>query len=135
MTDCVFCKIINKEIPTEVVYDCDDVIAFMDVKPIVRGHVLVVPKVHSVDLLDTSDEVMTHLMHDVKKVGEAVLKATKAPGMTISTNKGAAAGQSVFHLHFHLIPRFPKDGLTGWPHQEVEAKSRAEIAAEIKKYL
>ena len=135
MTDCVFCKIIKKEVPTEVVYDCDDVIAFMDVKPIVRGHVLVVPKVHSADLLDTDDDVMVHLMHDVKKVGKAVMKAMKAEGMTITTNKGEASGQSVFHLHFHLIPRFAKDGLKGWAHQEVEAKTRADAAEEIKKHL
>ncbi len=135
MTDCIFCKIISKEIPTEVVYDCDDVIAFMDVKPVVRGHVLVVPKVHSADLLDTDDEVMVHLMHDVKKVGKAVMKAMKAEGMTITTNKGKASGQSVFHLHFHLIPRFVKDGLKGWDHNEVAPQTRAEAAAEIKKHL
>ncbi len=135
MTDCVFCKIISKEIPTEVVYDCDDVIAFMDIRPVVRGHVLVVPKVHSADLLETEDEVMVHLMHDVKKVGKAVMKAVNAEGLVVSTNKGVAAGQSVFHLHFHLIPRFAKDGLVGWPHKEVEPKSRADVAAEIKKHL
>lgn len=135
MTDCIFCKIISKEIPTEVVYDCDDVIAFMDVKPVVRGHVLVVPKVHSADLLETDDEVMVHLMHDVKKVGNAVMKAMNATGMVISTNKGKAAGQSVFHLHFHLIPRFDQDGLVGWPHHEVEPQTRQEAAEEIKKHL
>src|SRR3989344_4151927 len=100
MTDCVFCKIINKEIPSDVVYDCDDVMAFMDIRPVSRGHVLVVPKVHTADLMETPDEVLVHFMHDVKKVADAVQKAVKADGLTISTNKGEAAGQTVFHLHF-----------------------------------
>lgn len=135
MTDCVFCKIINREIPADVIYDCDDVVAFMDIRPVSRGHLLVVPKVHTSNLLETADEILVHFMHDVKKVAEAAQKAMKADGMTISTNIGEAAGQTVFHLHFHIIPRYAKDGLVPWPHRDVEPKTRAELASAIKQEL
>lgn len=135
MTDCIFCKIIAGEIPSDKVYEDDAVLAFMDIRPVSRGHVLVVPKIHSANILETEDEVAAVVLKQTKKITAAVNKAVGADGFTISTNIGEAAGQTVFHLHFHVIPRSAKDGLKPWPHQEIAPKTRAEIAAEIKKHL
>lgn len=135
MTDCLFCKIVNKEIPADVVYEDEDVLAFLDIKPVSRGHTLVVPRKHSRDFLSTEDELLEALIPKIKKVGSAILKAVNAEGMNISTNHGAAAGQVIFHLHFHLIPRFRNDQLKPWPHSESEPETRNVLAEQIKRLL
>lgn len=135
MEDCIFCKIIAGEIPSDKVYEDEQVLAFLDIKPVNRGHLLVIPKIHSTDLLSVEDEALKDLMPKVKKIGAAAMKAMNAQGINISTNNGRAAGQIIFHLHFHLIPRFANDNLPPWPHHDSEPKTRAEIAAEIKKQL
>lgn len=132
---CIFCKIVAGEIPSDKVYEDDEVMAFLDIRPISRGHSLVVTKKHFPDFLSTDDSALENLIPKIKKIASAVMKSVKADGVNISTNHGAAAGQVVFHLHFHLIPRFTSDHLAPWPHQESEPTSRAEIAQEIKKHL
>ena len=133
--DCLFCKIVNGDIASEKVYEDDTIFAFMDMKPVSRGHVLVVPKKHSNDLLSTDDEVLEKFLPSVKKLAGIIVKAVNAVGINISSNNGAAAGQSVFHLHFHLIPRFGNDNLPAWPHHLTEHKTRAEVAELIRKNL
>lgn len=133
--DCIFCKIVAGEIPSEKIYEDKDVVAFMDIRPVSRGHALVVPKNHSKDILETDESDLHKVILAARKISDAITKATKAEGFTISTNRGEAAGQTVFHLHFHIIPRFRKDGLQPWPHQESEPKTRAEIAKKIKGML
>ena len=135
MTGCLFCKIIVGEIPSDKVYEDDSVLAFLDIKPVGRGHVLVVPKAHTSDLLSADDEVLKDLIPKVKKIAQATMKAVNASAINVSTNNGAASGQIIFHLHFHLIPRFSNDGLSAWPHHDSESKTRAEIAELIKKNL
>lgn len=135
MTDCIFCKIVAGVIPSDKIYEDEDVFAFMDIRPVARGHALVVPKKHSEDFLSTGDQVLEDMIPKVKKIAGAVMKAVNADGINVSTNHGAAAGQIIFHLHFHIIPRFNKDGLEPWPHQESEPKTRQEIAEIIKKNL
>ena len=131
-SNCIFCRIIAGEIPSEKVYEDDSVMAFLDIKPVSRGHVLVIPKNHSADLLSADNETLKDLMPKVKQISQAVMKAVNAQGINVSTNNGAAAGQIIFHLHFHLIPRYSKDGLPPWPHHEVELKTRTELAEKIK---
>jgi histidine triad (HIT) family protein len=135
MTDCVFCKIISGEIPADKIYEDDSVVAFLDIKPVSRGHTLVVPKKHTNDFLSTDDETLKGLIVKVKKIADAVMLGVGAQGINVSTNHGAAAGQIIFHLHYHLIPRFSNDSLPPWPHQDSEAKTRSEIASEIKKRI
>ena len=134
-SDCIFCKIIANEIPSDKVYEDDNVVAFLDIKPVSRGHVLVVPKKHSADLLSVDDETLGVLMPIVKKIGQATMDAVNAQGINITTNNGAASGQVIFHLHFHLIPRFSNDNLTPWPHHDSEQKTRTEIAEAVRKQL
>ena len=132
---CIFCKIVNKEIPADIIYEDDKIVAFLDIHPVSRGHLLVIPKNHTNDILETDDATAADMIHKSKKLADAVVKAVNADGFTISTNNGLAAGQTVFHLHFHLIPRFSNDNLPPWPHHEIEPKTRAEIAERIRKQL
>lgn len=135
MTDCVFCKIISRDIPSEIVYEDADVVAFMDIRPVTRGHALVVPKKHSKDILETDETDLHKTIVAARKISAAIIRTVGAEAFTISTNRGEAAGQTVFHLHFHIIPRFAKDGLKPWPHQASEPQTRKEIAEAIKKNL
>jgi histidine triad (HIT) family protein len=135
MSDCIFCKIASKEIPADIIFEDDKVVAFMDASPVTKGHALLIPKSHSSDLPGTPDEDLASLIIYAKKIAVGVVKAIPAAGFNTSINTGAAAGQTVFHTHFHIIPRFANDGLKSWPHLESEPKTRAEMAAEIKKFL
>mgnify|MGYP001550706833 CR=1 FL=1 len=135
MADCLFCRIVAGEIPADKIYEDPTVLAFMDIRPVARGHALVIPKTHSEDLLSTDDRVLGDFLPKVKKIADAVMRAVGAEGVNITTNHGRAAGQVVFHLHFHIIPRFTADGLRAWPHHDSEPQSRQEIAGAIKKFL
>lgn len=100
----VFAKIIAKEIPAQIIYEDERVIAFKDIKPLRTGHFLVVPKAFSENLFDISDEDLTYL---IKKARELAVKETKAlgiSGFSIQINNGKEAGQEVFHTHIHVIP-------------------------------
>jgi histidine triad (HIT) family protein len=133
--DCVFCKIVSGEIPADKIYEDENVLAFMDIRPVSRGHALVIPKKHSADITETDDKDLHFTIEAARKVAIAIEKAMNAEGFTISTNRGEAAGQTVFHLHFHVIPRYRKDGLPPWPHQETAPQTRKEIANLIKQNL
>jgi histidine triad (HIT) family protein len=133
--DCIFCKIVNKEQEANIIYEDEQVLSFLDIGPVSRGHALVIPKPHSKDILDAEEKDLQQTLIASRRIADAIMKATGAEGFTISTNRGEAAGQTVFHLHFHLIPRYRRDGLVPWPHQKSEPKSRAELAELIKKHL
>lgn len=133
--DCLFCKIIASEIPSDKIYEDENVFAFMDIRPVSRGHALVVPKNHSRDILEADEHDLHRTLVVARRIADAIIKATGAEGFTISTNRGEVAGQTVFHLHFHIIPRYQKDGLQPWPHQELEPKIQAQIAEKIIKQL
>lgn len=135
MDDCIFCKIANKEIPAEIFYEDEHTIAFIDIRPVSKGHSLVIPKKHFIDLLATDTDVLAAMMETVKKVGQGVMAATGATGFNLGVNTKAAAGQVVFHTHFHIIPRYAHDGLKMWPHSEAEPKTRAQMAEEFKKFV
>ncbi len=135
MEECIFCKIINGEIPSSKVYEDNKVIAFLDTAPVNKGHTLVLPKEHHKDILDTPAETLTELMKVSKKVAKAVMKATGAEGFNLGVNNGKIAGQLVMHLHFHIMPRFENDGLKLWPGKEYEGNERDEIAEKIRSLL
>src|SRR3989344_2402791 len=112
ISDCLFCKIIRKEVPTEIIYEDNSIIAFLDHLPSNKGHTLVLPKIHSKNLLEDSNETSKEMGVAVKKIGNAVMKATNAEGINIISNIGAVAGQAVFHTHVHIVPRFKDDGIS-----------------------
>lgn len=110
MSDCIFCKIIAKEIPATVVHEDNDVLVFMDIGPIVKGHALVISKKHYDPVTETPDEMVAKLHVVAKRIADAQMNGLAADGVNIMQNNGAAAGQEVAHIHVHVIPRFSGDG-------------------------
>lgn len=102
----IFAKILRGDMPCVKVYEDDDVLSFMDVFPQSRGHVLVIPKVSSRNLFDASPDTLTKLIAQTQRIGAATAKALSPDGIVITQFNGAPAGQTVFHLHFHIIPRY-----------------------------
>jgi len=110
MSDCIFCKIAAKEIPATVIYEDNDVLAFMDIGPIIKGHALVISKKHYDPVGETPDEILTKLHLVAKQMAQAQMNGLGADGVNIMQNNGTAAGQEVPHIHVHVIPRFKDDG-------------------------
>ncbi len=135
MSGCLFCKIVTGEIPSKKVYEDDQVLAFMDIFPASRGHLLVIPKEHSENIADVDTVTMSHIFSAVGRLGEAAEKKLDAQGYNIIVNKGAAAGQLVFHTHVHMIPRYDGDGLSHWPKLDMTEDEIGELAAAIKSGL
>lgn len=131
MTDCIFCKVIKKEIPCYKIYEDSNIIAFLDIKPINPGHVLIVPKEHVETILDASEATLKELLIITKKLLPLIEKATKAEGFTITINHGEKAGQVVPHLHLHLIPRFENDGRKLWKGKDYKENEDKEIEDKI----
>lgn len=103
--DCVFCAIAAGEIPCFKVYEDELVLAYLDINPFSEGHTLVIPKAHTTGLLDTPEETLAALLARVKKVAAHLKSALGCAGFHILQNNGAAAGQTVGHIHFHIVPR------------------------------
>ena len=114
--DCVFCAIAEAEIPSFKVYEDELVLAYLDINPFTKGHTLVIPKAHSTGLLDTPDETLAAVLARVKKVAAHLKKALPCDGFNILQNNGAAAGQTVMHLHFHIVPRYGQEDITFTSH-------------------
>lgn len=108
--DCLFCKIIKKEIPAEIIYDDDKTMAILDVNPRSPGHTMILPKIHAENILDLPEEKIEGVFKAVKKVTELLNKSLKPEGFTIGINHGKISGQVIDHLHIHIIPRFKDDG-------------------------
>lgn len=135
MTDCIFCKIVKKEIPAEVVYEDENSLAFLDITPINPGHILLISKEHHENLYDLPDETLSKMAPIIKKLAIAVKSAVNAEGINIGMNNDRPAGQIVFHAHFHIMPRFSNDGHRHWkgaPYQDGESQKTAE---KIKSFL
>ncbi len=109
MDECIFCRIVKHEAPAEVVFESDSIIAFLDINPLNYGHVLVVPKIHSNDFLDIPIDLLDELVHVTRKITKAIVDSLSPDGFNIFSNNGKAAGQSVFHFHFHVTPRYKSD--------------------------
>jgi histidine triad (HIT) family protein len=135
MEDCIFCKIINGEIPCTKVYEDDKIFSFLDIAPVSKGHTLVIPKEHHKDLLDMPDNILAEVAKATKKIAKAVVKVTRATGFNLHQNNGPKAGQGVMHFHFHIIPRHEDDGLKHWPQGSYEEGEDKKIAEDIKSLL
>ncbi len=109
--NCIFCAIGAKRAPAAIVYESDGALAFLDVRPVVEGHTLVIPKRHSRNLFDLDDESGKAVMHASRVVARALRAAFNTDGLTVLQSNERAGGQDVFHYHAHLAPRFVGDGL------------------------
>jgi histidine triad (HIT) family protein len=111
VTDCIFCKIVAGQIPCTKVFENDAVLAFLDIAPAAEGHTLVIPKQHTERIDVTDPQTLTEIAKVLPAIAAAVQKATDADGYTVLCNNGAASGQAVPHVHFHIIPRKTRDGV------------------------
>lgn len=109
MSQCIFCKIINKEIPGHIVFENEHVLAFLDISQTTKGHTLIIPKKHVEDVFSMNEEDMTHVFSVVPKIANALKTTFNAEGMNIVNNNKSVAGQTVFHYHVHLIPRYTSE--------------------------
>lgn len=133
---CIFCKIARKEVPASLVYEDEKTLAFLDIKPLSEGHTLVIPKAHYETVFDIPQELITYLHGITKQVALAVKKATKADGISIIQQNGEAAGQEIFHLHVHVIPRYEGKKLPRFSDlKEANKEKLVQTAAKIRKYL
>ncbi len=107
--NCIFCKIANGEIPSATLYEDEDFRVILDLGPASKGHALILPKEHAANLYELPDELASKAMIVAKKVGTVLAKGLKCDGLNVVQNNGEAAGQTVFHFHMHLIPRYEGD--------------------------
>ena len=127
--DNIFAKILRGEAPCVKIYEDADTLAFMDVMPQAEGHVLVIPKAEACDMMDLDSAMAQKLIVNVQKIARAVKSALGCPGVMLAQLNGSAAGQTVFHTHFHIIPRH--DGVDlGFHAKEIVAPEALEIIAE-----
>lgn len=134
--DCIFCKIVAGEIPASVVLETESGLAFLDVNPLSDGHLLFVPREHYERLSEIPPTLAAKIAEAIPRLGRALLAATNAEGYNLLCNEGAAAGQVVPHVHYHLIPRKSGDGLGyRWNAGAYETGRADEIAAAYNKAM
>ena len=134
-TDNIFAKILRGEADAHVVLDEEHCLAFMDLMPQSPGHTLVIPREPAENLFDLSDESLDVLIATTRRVARAVKAAFDPPGIMIVQLNGAVAGQTVFHIHFHVIPRYPGEGLTLHARSVADAAELRANAARIRAAL
>ena len=133
MENCIFCKIANGEIPAATLYEDENFRVILDLGPASKGHALLLPKSHAANIYDLSDEMAAKAMILAKKMATAMTAALKCDGFNIVQNNGECAGQTVFHFHMHLIPRYKGDevGLP-WKAGELSDEVRDEILKKVR---
>ena len=114
--DCIFCKIVKGEIPSYKIYEDDLVYVFLDINPIAEGHALVIPKKHYENIYDTPEKVLERINVIAKKMALLFQEKLGVNAVNVLNASGKEAQQSVFHLHYHIVPRFDDDGLDLWFH-------------------
>lgn len=129
---CVFCDIIAHKIPSKAVYEDDDVLAILDISQLQPGHTIVMPKKHVRNLAEADPETLQKTILAVQKVGKMVLENTDAVGFNVISNCGAAAGQSVDHLHFHVVPRHGKEDDFGFHEVQHPDTDLDAVLAKLK---
>ena len=130
--NCIFCAIAEGEIPSFKVYEDDLVLAYLDINPVSKGHTLVIPKAHTEGLLDTPDETLAAVIARVKKVAAYVKKVLGCGGFNIVQNNGETAGQTVRHVHFHIVPRYDGDDPLVFKGAAADMSALAELAKTLK---
>lgn len=131
-TDCIFCKIANGEIPSKTIYEDDGYRVILDLGPATKGHALILPKDHYADIYELPDDKACEVIRIAKKMAAKMTQKLGCDGFNIVQNNGESAGQTVFHFHMHLIPRYINDGQEiGWNPGEPTSDELEAIAAEI----
>ena len=139
MTDCIFCKIVSKEIPASIVYEDEIVLAFMDIRPVTKGHLLVIPKAHAQLVTELDDDTGARLFKVATMLNRALRQLSNVKDISIHISDGPAAQQEVPHVHIHVIPRYGADGF-GWKYPKdygdmAKPEELNKISEEIKAKL
>src|ERR671936_3166641 len=133
-SDCLFCGIVAGDVPAQIVDSDEHTVAFMDINPATKGHALVVPREHSADLLEVSDEDLERTTLAARRLARRLEAVLEPDGFNILNSCGAAAWQTVFHFHLHVVPRYEDDPLKlPWIPSGGDAEEIAEIADKIRK--
>jgi len=132
MNDCIFCKIVKGEIPAKKVYESEKVLAFLDVNPISKGHLLVIPKKHFENIFDIDKDYLREIISVSKETALIIKKKLNATGVNILHASGRDAQQSVFHFHIHLVPRYKNDKLNTWPESDYKELNAEEVMNKLK---
>lgn len=131
--DCIFCAMLRGEIPYVEVFSNEHLFAFMDIGPLNKGHVLIVPKKHYPTMFEVPPEFGAELLKTMQVLGKAIIDATGAGGLNVVQNNFAPSGQAVFHVHWHLIPRFEEDGLLKWTPMKYDSTDEIKaLSVKIK---
>lgn len=131
-TNCIFCRIANGEIPSKTLYEDDKFRVILDLGPASKGHALILPKEHYADLYELQEETAGEVMKLAKKMATQMTQRLGCEGFNLVQNNGELAGQTVFHFHMHLIPRYRDDGQKiGWKPQEATQEELETIRAQI----
>ncbi len=131
-TNCIFCRIANGEIPSKTLYEDDKFRVILDLGPASKGHALILPKEHYADLYELPEETAGEVMKLAKKMAAQMTQRLGCEGFNLVQNNGELAGQTVFHFHMHLIPRYRDDGQKiGWKPQEATQEELETIRAQI----
>lgn len=131
--DCIFCKIAHGEIPSATLYEDDAFRVILDVGPASRGHALILPKEHARDLYSLSEETASKVLVLAKKMASKMTDALGCDGLNLVQNNGEIAGQTVFHFHMHLIPRYKGDDVKiGWRPGRLSEKAKEELLSVLR---
>ena len=134
--DCIFCKIANGEIPSSTIYADDLFRVILDLSPATKGHALILPKKHMANIFEMDEETAEKVFVLASRIAKAMKEALNCDGLNIVQNNGEIAGQTVFHFHMHIIPRYNDDGQQiNWVPKTSEAAERDMIAEQIKNVL
>jgi histidine triad (HIT) family protein len=133
---CIFCRIVRKQAPSSIIYEDKTVMAFLDIRPLNLGHSLVVPKAHYIDIFDIPENELCNVHIVSKLISPAIKTATKADGISIIQQNGKSAGQDIFHLHVHVVPRFEGQKMPNFNDlKPIEREKLDEMARKIRQHL
>lgn len=136
MDNCIFCKIIAGDIPSSAIYEDEDFKVIMDISPASKGHAIILSKKHFDNLFELEDDVAKKVLIVARKVAAAMKEELNCDGINLLQNNGEAAGQTVFHLHFHLIPRYKNDNVKlAWTPGKYEDGEALELAKKIARRI
>ena len=134
-SNCIFCKLANGVFPTNFIYEDEDFKVILDANPATKGHSLILPKKHFKNLLDADEEILKKALPLAKKLSNKLIDVLKCDGVNVLQNNNEAAGQAVFHLHIHLIPRYKdqKEHILSWKANKFSDDEMKNIAESLKK--
>lgn len=136
MSECVFCDIVAGEVPAHRLFEDEHTLAFLDAAPVAPGHALIIPKAHHVTLTDMDTDLTAEVFRTVRRVAAAVEAVVEPDGFNVTQSNGAAAGQDVFHVHVHVVPRYEDDEVrVHWPREDLSEEEQGTITDSIRENL